>query len=137
MAFQVRRATYHYLTIRERPGEAYRVLSRLARLGVNLHAFNAVPIGVSRTQFALFPEDDSKLKHAAEQAGFPLDGPYQALLVQGDDEMGALAGVHQTLFEAGVNVYASAGVADGRGSYGYVIYIQPDQYDRAVEALGI
>ena len=60
-----------------------------------------------------------------------------ALLVQGDDELGALAGVHQKLFEAGVNVYASTGVADGRGSYGYVLYVRPDEYARAASALNL
>ncbi len=33
------------------------------------------------------------LAAAAEKAGLPLDGPHPALLVQGDDELGALAGV--------------------------------------------
>lgn len=137
MAFKVRKSPYYYLTIRDRRGEAYRILSRLAGLGVDLHAFTAVPIGVTRTQFALFPADEHKLAHAAEQAGMSLDGPNQALLVQGDDEMGALASVHQKLFEAGVDVYASSGVSDGAGSYGYVIYIQPDQFEQAVKAVGL
>jgi hypothetical protein len=66
-----------------------------------------------------------------------VDGPYPALLAQGDDEMGALAGLHQKLLDAGVGVYASSGVADGRGSYGYVMYVKPNQFDRAVETLGI
>jgi len=39
------------------------------------------------------------------------------------------------LYEANVNVYASSGVADGRGSYRYVIYVKPDDYERAVAAL--
>jgi len=33
-------------------------------------------------------------------------------------------------------VYASSGVADGKGRYGYVIYVVPDQIERAVGALG-
>jgi hypothetical protein len=41
------------------------------------------------------------------------------------------------LYEANVNVYASSGVADGRGSYGYLIYVKPDDYERAVAALNL
>ncbi|HKZ81070.1 MAG TPA: hypothetical protein VJ124_22555 [Pyrinomonadaceae bacterium] len=41
------------------------------------------------------------------------------------------------LYEANVNVFASSGVADGKGSYGYVIYVRPDDYERAVAALKV
>jgi hypothetical protein len=32
-------------------------------------------------------------------------------------------------------VYASSGVADGRGGYGYILYVRPEQYERATAAL--
>jgi len=66
-----------------------------------------------------------------------LDGPHRALLVRGDDELGALASVHERLYEASVNVYASSGVADGRGSYGYIIHVRPEEYERAASALRV
>ena len=44
-------------------------LSQLAAADVNLLAFNAVPIGPEYTQLVLFPEQPSKLVHAAERAG--------------------------------------------------------------------
>lgn len=37
----------------------------------------------------------------------------------------------------GVNVYASSGVADGRGGYGYVIYVRGQDYDASLKALGV
>ncbi|MHC5011102.1 MAG: hypothetical protein ACYTG6_09155 [Planctomycetota bacterium] len=137
MASTIRRAEYFYVTVTDQPGEGYRLLSRLARLGVNLLAFTAVPVGPMRTQFALFPEDVAQLTDAAREATLALDGPHPALLVHGDDELGALAGIHEKLFKAGVNVYASSGVTDGKGSFGYVLYVQPDQFQRAVEALNL
>ncbi len=78
-----------------------------------------------------------KLQDAASKAGLALDGPHPALLVQGDDELGAFAGVHEKLYQASVNVYASTGVTDGRGSYGYVLYVRPDEYERAAAALKV
>jgi len=135
MAFQIRRAQYFYCSIEDQPGEAYKVLSELARLGVNLVAITAVPVGPTRTQLTLFPEDSARLAEAARNARLELDGPQPAFIVQGDDELGALASVHQRLFEANVNVYASSGVSDGKGDYGYVIYVRPDDYDRAAVAL--
>ena len=118
-------------------GAAYRVLSQLAELGVNLLAFTAVPSGPSLAQFALFAEDPNKLVAEARAAGLPLDGPYHALLVQGDDELGALASVHEQLVKAGVDIFASSGVTDGGGSFGYLVYVREDQFEQAASALGL
>jgi hypothetical protein len=137
MAYGIRRIEYFTTTVHDQPGEAYKLLSQLADLGLNLVAFTAVPVGPLRAQLTIFPDDPLRMADAARKAGLVLDGPHPALLVQGDDELGALARIHGTLYDANVNVYASSGVADGRGSFGYVIYVRPDDYVRAAAALGI
>jgi hypothetical protein len=137
MAFTIRSVEYYYANVRDELGAAYRVLARLAELGVNLLAFTAVPSGPNLAQFALFPEDPNRLVAEARAVGLPLDGPYHALLVQGDDELGALASVHERLVSAGVDIYASSGVTDGRGSFGYVVYVREEQFGRAASAVGI
>ena len=137
MAYHIRRADYFYTRVKDQPGEAYQVLSKLADLGVNLLAFIGVPMGPTVTQLTLYPEDTAKLTEAADMAGMALDGPHPALLVQGDDELGVLASVHEKLYQADVNVYASYCVADGRGSFGYLLYVRPDEYDRATAALDV
>ena len=137
MAYSVRRANYYYIMVQDQAGEAYRLLAQLAGLGINLQAFSAVPIGPNHTQLAVFPEAEDRLESEAKLAGLSLDGPHPALLVQGDDELGALAEIHEQLFRAQVNVYAASGVADGRGGFGYVIYLRPEQFETAAGALGI
>jgi len=137
MTNEILRAEYYYTSVQDQPGEAYKFLSQLADVGVNLMAFTAIPMGPDRTQFTLFPEDSNKLIEAAKNAGFQIDGPHPALLVQGSDELGALTDMHKKLYDAGVNVYASNAVADGKGSFGYVVYIRPEEFDTAVNALGI
>jgi hypothetical protein len=137
MAFRVRTVEYFYTTVRNEPGEAYKVLAALADRDVNLVAFTAIPVGPTSTQLAIFPDDPGKLQAEAGRADLVLDGPHPALLVQGDDELGALAKIHLMLYDAGVNVFASSGVADGRGSFGYVIYVRPDDHQRAARALGV
>jgi hypothetical protein len=135
MATTIRRVDYFYATVQDGAEEACGLLSRLADLGINLLVFSAVPVGPQRTQLTLFGEDADKLRHVAAQANLELDGPHPAILVQGDDELGALAGIHGRLQEAGVSVFASNGVADGQGHYGYVVYVRPEQIDQAVGAL--
>ena len=126
---------YYYANVRDELGAAYRLLSQLAELGVDLLAFTAVPSGPALAQFTLVPTDTGKLLAQASVAGLPLDGPYHAFLVQGDDELGALANVHELLVKAGVDIFASSGVSDGRGAFGYLVYVREDQFDRATAAL--
>ena len=137
MPVKVRRIDYFYARVEDVPGEAYKLLSMLADLGLNLLAFTAIPIGPEQTQLALFPEDAGKMSSEARKANLQLDGPHRALLVQGDDELGALASIHAKLYEAAVNVFASSGVTDGQGSFGYILYVRPEEYERAAAALSV
>lgn len=137
MGYKIRRVDYFYTTVKDEPGEGYKLLSQLADVGINLLALTAIPVGPMRTQLTLFPEDAPRMANEAQKAGIPLDGPHPALLVQGDDELGALASVHARLYDAKVNVFASSGVADGKGNYGYVLYVRSDEIVRAAEALGV
>jgi hypothetical protein len=137
MAYEISRVGYYYTTVPDRPGEAYELLSVLSEQGINLLAFAAVPFGPTRTQLTLFPDDSLGMEAEARKAGLALDGPHPALLVRGDDELGALARIHEKLKSAGVNVFASSGIADGGGSFGYLLYVRPDEFDRAVSCLDI
>lgn len=135
MAFTVRRSQYFDTTVEDEPGEAYQLLSQFTQLGVNLLAFSAVPMG-SHTQLTIVPDNVAQFVTATKEAGITVAGPHAALLVQGDDELGALAGIHMRLFEANVNVSAATCVVDGVGSFGYVIYVRSDDYERAAKTLG-
>jgi hypothetical protein len=135
MVFSVRPVDYFYVNSRDGAGAAYRVLSAFADRGVNLLAFTAVPSGPDRAQFALFPRDPAQFIAEASLAQIPVEGPHHALLAQGEDALGRLAGIHERLLKAGVDVYASTGVSDGRGSFGYIVYVREDQFGQAVEAL--
>ena len=137
MPHVIRRVDYFHTTIRDRPGESYQLLAQLAELGMNLVAFTAIPMGPAHTQLTLFPEDSGKMAVLARRAGMTLVGPHQAFLVQGDDELGALVEIHQALYQADVNIYASSGVTDGRGTFGYIIFVPPESYERAAAALAV
>ena len=137
MAYSIRRVEYFYTTVRDRPGEAYKLMAQMAEMGLNMVAFTAVPVGPMHTQLTIFPEDSATMEAAVQRAGMRIDGPHSAFLVQGDDELGALAEIHSELFQANVNVYASTGVTDGKGTFGYLIYVRAEEYDRAAAALSL
>jgi hypothetical protein len=137
MSVSVSRVEYFHTTVRDRPGEAYRLLSELAGAEVNLLAFNAVPVGGAQTQLVLFPERPDMLVRTAERSGLVLTGPHRAFLIRGDDRLGALAELHMKLYDANLNVYASNGVTDGRGGFAYVLYVKTEDYERAAHQLGV
>ena len=137
MPFTIQRVQYFYTTVKDQPGEAYKLLNMLTGMGVQQLAFSAIPVGPNSTQLAVFPEDPDKLYNEAKLAGMIMDGPHHALLVQGDNELGSLAEIHQKLYEADINVYASSGVTDGRESYGYLIYVKEEDFDKAAATLGL
>ena len=135
MAVAIRSVAYYNTTVLDRPGEGYQVLHHLAGEGIYLVAFTAVPLGNERTQLTLFPDEPSRLEDVARRAAMSLDGPRYAVLVQGDDGVGVLAGLHQKLYRAGINVYAASYVADGKGAFGYVLYVTEGRHDAAVKVL--
>ena len=137
MIFNIRKVCYFNITVEDRPGEAYKLLSALVDIGVNLLAFTAIPVGSSHTQLSLFPDDDCQMTDEAKKTGLILDGPHPALLVQGEDALGALSEIHQKLYQANVNIFASNGIADGKGNYSYLIYVRPDDYEVAARVLEI
>ena len=132
----VRTIEYLYATVGDRPGEARRLLEHLSERGVNLVAFTAFPIEGGQSQIDFLPESASQLQEAAADAGVDLVGPKKAFLIQGDDRVGALHQYHLMLANAGINVRASNGVCGGTGTFGFVLWVDPADYDAAAAALG-
>lgn len=137
MAHKIRRIDYFNATVDDRPGEALRLLTGFADLGVNLVAFTTIPAGVMRTQLIIFPEDSYRLADHGERAGIALDGPHGAFLVQGEDVPGALVGIHEALLDAGIEVFASSGVSSGGGRFGYILHVRPSRLEDAARVLGV
>ena len=135
MPLEVHRIEYFYATAHDEAGAGYQLLSILKKIGVNLLAFSAVPVGPIHVQLALFPDDPPKLQSEARKAGLALDGPHPALLVRGDDDLGALASIHEKLSDAGLNIYAANGITDGRGGFSYLVYLKLGDLETAMRVL--
>lgn len=136
MADTVRTVEYFYAEVVDRPGEGRRLLEHLSEKGVNLISFTAFPIGSDQVQMDFVPESAEKLQAAATDAGMKLVGPRKALMIQGDDRVGALHEHHLKLSNAGINVIAANGATDGSGRFGYILWVRPEDFDGAAEALG-
>jgi len=138
MSLAVRVVDYYYLRIRDDPRKAYDLLAMLASEEINLLAFSAVPYGDHEVELTIFPDRSEAFVRLGEKSGWSLIGPQHACIIQGDDRLGALAEIQKELADAGVSIYASTGITDGAGHYGYVIYFKEGDHlaaSRAVEAL--
>jgi len=135
MSSTVSEVEYYYALVADKPGEARKLLEFLSEQQVNLQALTAFPVEYGQSQIDLFPTDPESLKSAAKDANIELVGPKRAFLIQGDDNVGALYDFHLTLSNAGVNIHACNGVVDGTGRFGYVIWVNPEDYDKASSVL--
>ena len=135
MPFDVKRVEYYNVVVEGHVTEGSKLLSVFAGAGVNLLAFKAVPLEPLRTRFTLFPNDGSKMINGAKKAGLTLDGPHAGLLIEGDDESGALGDIYERLSQANIDVYESSGIANIKGAYGVVLYLKPEDCEKALATL--
>ena len=137
MAVTIYSVDYYYTTVEDKPGQGCCFLETLAHEDVNLLAFNAFPVGRERTQLVIYPLNSTRLSDLARREGMKLVGPHHAFMVHGDDELGSLNWIHQRLCDSNINVSSSNGVIDGRGGYGYILHVHPDDYDHAMKVLNV
>lgn len=137
MKARIRSVPYYYARVEGDPDHAYTWLEELASAEVDLLAFSALPYGPNHVEVTLFPVDKKALEQSAMVRGANLVGPYRAFLIQGDDRLGALADIHKELREAGVKVYASTGVTDGDGRFGYIVYVRELDFEAAASVLDL
>jgi len=135
MISSVKDVEYFSIVVADKPGEARKLLEFLSEKSVNLLALTLFPLGGAESRIDFFPEDPLLLKEAAEDAEVPLVGPKRAILIQGEDKLGALYDVHLKLSNARINVRACNGVVDGTGRFGYVIWVDPADHEEASKIL--
>ncbi len=137
MEDQIRIVDCYYVTVPDRPGEGSRLLEYISESGLNLIAFTAQPTGGDETQICLVTDNPEALRRAAKSAGSLLAGPKKGFLIQGEDRIGALHAYYLTMANAGVNVYSSSGVCGGKGRFGFILWVDPEDFDKAFDAFGI
>ena len=135
MADTGKQVQYFYVEVADKPGEGARLLSLFKEAGVNLHAFSGFPQG-RRAQIDFIPANPAAFRVAARKAKLKLVGPKTGFLVQGEDRVGAVAELMAKLAEAKINVTACDAVAAGEGRYGAILWVKPDDVQKAARVLG-
>jgi hypothetical protein len=136
MADTVQRVEYFAAIVADKAGEAHRVLAALAAAGVDLRAFCGFPIGDGKAQLDFVPVDAKKLAGAAEGLKLRLRKPKPALLVEGDDRVGAVASVLEKLARDKIPITAAQAVSAGAGRWGMIVWVKPARFEKAARTLG-
>jgi prephenate dehydratase len=130
----VKRVQYFYTEIPDKPGEGAKILTMLQEAGVNLLAHSGFPKGW-RAQLDFIPTDVAAFRTAARKGKLTLVGPKTGFLIQGEDRPGALAELIAKLAEATINVTACDAVAAGEGRYGALLWVKPQDVQKAARVL--
>lgn len=136
MAMTVRKAEYYYAVFDDTSGVAAGLLELFQQKGVKINAFTAFPIGRDKAQIDFFPENPNALVGALGEVGITLTGPRYAFLIQGADDLRSIVKHHEALAEEGINVVAANGVTDCGGQFGYVLWVNSPDFEKAAEILG-
>jgi len=135
MSEMIRKVDYYYTTTADKPGEGSELLTALKQAGVGLLALHGFP-SARKTQVDFVPTDPAAFVAAAKSAKIKLSKPKTAFLVEGDDRVGAMAGILAKLSAADINVTAVTGVCAGMGRYGAILWVKPRDVKKAAAALG-
>jgi hypothetical protein len=136
MAETIRVVDYFYIEAPDKPGEGAKILKQLKEAGVNLEAFSGFPKG-RRAQLDFIPGDPAAFKAVAKKAKWKVVGPKKGFLIQGEDRVGAMADLLETLASAKINVTASDAICAGGGRFGALLWVKPRDVKRAAKLLGI
>lgn len=134
MADTIRKSDYFAIQVPNRPGAGARMLAGLKAEGVNLVAFTGFPNGRT-AQVDLVPERTSALRRAAKKMKLRLGKRKTCFIIRGDDRVGALSSTLQRLAAARINVTALDAVTAGKGRYGAVFWVKPQNVARAARLL--
>ena len=135
MADRVRRVSYAYVMVPNRPGQGARITDELREAGVNLLAYTAFPTRGGKAQVDLIAEDLGTIRRIARRNGWRLSDARKGFLVQGDDRVGAVHKLLKKLADQKINVTAADAVTAGKGRYGMLLWVRPKDYARAAAAL--
>ena len=136
MADLVKKITYCYIKVPNRAGHGEQILGQLRENGVGLLVYSGFPIGGGKAQLDFVPQNIIAFRKVARKNGWRLSKAKKGFLVTGGDQLGAVHKHVRKLADAKISITAADAVAAGKGRYGMILWVNPNQYNRAARVLG-
>jgi len=136
MAYTVRKVEYFATSVPDKAGAGHGILAALAKEGVNLLAVSGFPTGAGKAQLDLIPDDAAAFTRAALLLKLRTRKPKGVFLLQGEDQVGAVAEALGRLAAQKIHVIAAQALSAGNGRFAMILWVRPAAYAKAAKALG-
>jgi uncharacterized protein len=130
----IKKVVYFSMKVPNRPGVGVAMLKQIAKDGQNLLAFTGFPSS-GGAQVDFVPARPTQFAQAARRHGIKVGPRKTAFLVQGQDRVGALTRVLDTLAQARINMTAMDAVTAGGKRFGAIFWVRPKDVGRASRLL--
>lgn len=118
------------LTLDDRPGALAKATDAIAKAGVNIEGYCAVPSGKEgKGTFRVVTKDSASTKKALEAAGFKVQEERDVAVVDIEDRPGALAQILRRIAQSELNVGPTYSITQNR------IAISADDFSKLREIL--
>jgi uncharacterized protein len=130
----IRKVVYFSMKVPNRPGSGLAMLKQIAKDKQSLLAFTGFPDG-GKAQVDFVPARPTQFAQAARKHGIKVGPRKTAFLVQGQDRVGALTRILDTLAQARINMTAMDAVTAGGKRFGAIFWVRPKDVGRASRLL--
>ena len=118
------------LTLDDRPGTLAKVTDAIAKAGINIEGFCAVPSGKEgKGTFRLVTKDPASTRKALEAAGFKVQDERDAAIIDVEDRPGTVAQIFRKIAQNELNVGPTYSITQNR------IVISADHFPKLRETL--
>lgn len=118
------------LTLDDRPGTLAKVTDAIAKAGINIEGYCAVPSGKEgKGTFRVVTKDPAKTRTALEAAGFKVQDEHDAAIIEVEDRPGVVAQIFRRLADSELNVGPTYSITQNR------IVISADDFSKLRETL--
>ena len=102
------------LTLDDRPGTLAKVTDAIAKAGINIEGYCAVPSGNGKGTFRVVTKDPASTRKALESAGFKVQEERDIALIDAEDRPGFLAQTLRRLADNELNVGPTYSITQNR-----------------------